>query len=129
MYDLLRKIPRKTILIGDINIPTVDWTTGQAIGAGGKDLLEVVQEEELEQLVLFPTHNKGNTLDLIKTNMASSIVSVYDDGKLGRSDHCIIVTEVSVINLVRKMKKKSPNWNKADYVGLRAHWQDKTGTE
>ena len=72
MYDLLRKIPRKTILIGDINIPTVDWTTGQAIGAGGKDLLEVVQEEELEQLVLFPTHNKGNTLDLIKTNMAST---------------------------------------------------------
>ena len=26
-----------------------------------------------------------------------------------------------MINLVRKMKKKSPKWNKSDYVGLRAH--------
>ena len=119
LYDLLRKIPKNTLLIGDINIPQVDWEEMRATGPRGQELLNVILEEELEQLVSFPTHDKGNKLDLVITNMANNIIAVSEDGKLGRSDHCIIVTEVKVPKLEKKSKKKSPNWSKADHVGLR----------
>ena len=102
----MRKMPRNTILIGDINVPGIDWSRNHATGARGRELLTVVQEEYLEQLVLFPTHNKGNILDLLMTNMASSIISVNDNGKLGRSDHCIIATELKVSKMVRKGQNK-----------------------
>ena len=121
LYDLLRRMPKNTALIGDINIPHINWEEMNATGARGQDLLNVVLEEELEQLVLFPTHDKGNILDLLLTNMANNVVSVTEDGKLGRSDHCIITTEFKVPKLERKEKKKSPNWNKADHGGLRRY--------
>ena len=60
-------------------------------------------------------------MDLLLTNMANNVVSVTEDGKLGRSDHCIITTEFKVPKLERKEKKKSPNWNKADHGGLRRY--------
>ena len=53
--------------------------------------------------------------------MANNVVSVSEDGKLGKSDHCILTTEIKVQKLERKVKKKSPNWSKADYGGLRQH--------
>ena len=125
LLDLMRKMPRNTILIGDINVPGIDWSRNHATGARGRELLTVVQEEYLEQLVLFPTHDKGNILDLLITNMASSIILVNDNGKLGRSDHCIIATELKVSKMVRKGQNKNPNWTKADYPGLRAYMAGK----
>ena len=125
LLDLMRKMPRNTILIGDINVPGIDWSRNHATGARGRELLTVVQEEYLEQLVIFPTHDKGNILDLLITNMASSIILVNDNGKLGRSDHCIIATELKVSKMVRKGQKKNPNWTKADYPGLRAYMAGK----
>ena len=80
LYDLLRKIPKNTLLIGDINIPQVDWEEMRATGPRGQELLNVILEEELEQLVSFPTHDKGNKLDLVITNMANNIIAVSEDG-------------------------------------------------
>ena len=59
---------------------------GGAADAQEKELYNTVLEENLAQLILFPTHDKGNTLDLLITNMANNIILVYDDGKLGKSD-------------------------------------------
>ena len=118
MCDLLRNLPRNTIVIGDINLPHIDWTKG-GTDAPGRTLYDLVQEEDLAQLVHFPTHDKGNILDLIITNMANDIISVNNEGKLGKSDHCIIMTEVLTSKVAMKMSKVSPNWSKADFHGTR----------
>jgi hypothetical protein len=118
LCKLLRELPRNSILIGDINLPDIDWNAGRA-GPRGSALLETMKETDLEQLVRFPTHDKGNTLDLVITNMAGNIISVQDNGKLGRSDHCIIATDVSISGKVGRSKVTTPNWSKADMTGLR----------
>ena len=88
LCQMLRNLPRNSIVIGDINLPHIDWSGGGAADAQGRELYNTVLQESLAQLILFPTHDKGNVLDLLITNMANNIISVYDDGKLGKSDHC-----------------------------------------
>jgi hypothetical protein len=51
--------------------------------ARGRELLKAAQEENFSQLVSFPTHTKGNVLDLVLTNCPERIVSVEDIGRLG----------------------------------------------
>ena len=48
----------------------------------------------LEQLVKFPTHLKGNILDLVLTNIPERVTEVEEVGRLGSSDHMAILTEV-----------------------------------
>jgi hypothetical protein len=56
-----------TVMIGNINMPDVDWEAGR-YDPKGRQLLETVLEEELQQMVSFLTHTKGNVLDLLITN-------------------------------------------------------------
>ncbi len=65
----------------------IDWEKTQAIDARGRELLETATEEGLQQLVNFPTHTKGNTLDLLLTNCPDKILEVTDARRVGRSDH------------------------------------------
>ena len=98
LCELLKNLPKNTIIIGDINLPHIDWSRGGS-DALGRELFESVQERGLVQLIHFPTHDKGNILDLLITNMANKIISVYNDGKLGKSDHCIIIAKPWLQNL------------------------------
>ncbi len=66
-------------------MPGIDWDRRVA------DLLRTVEEEEMTQLVSFPTHTKGGVLDLLITNCAERIVSIREEGRLGKSDHSIIL--------------------------------------
>jgi hypothetical protein len=93
LCNLLRKLDSNTLVIGDINLPDIDWKEGRA-GAKGRQLLETALEENLDQMVSFPTHRKGNMLDLIITNCPEKVLTVLDGGSLGKSDHCIILAEV-----------------------------------
>ena len=86
---------------------------GGAADAQEKELYNTVLEENLAQLILFPTHDKGNTLDLLITNMANNIISVYDDGKLGKSDHCIVMTEITTSKAAKRETKKSAKLDKS----------------
>ena len=121
LCNLTKALPRNSILLGDINLPRINWSGGPS-DALGRLLYNTVVEEDLAQLIWFPTHDKGNTLDLLITNMANDIISVYDDGKLGKSDHCVIMTEISVLDKPgNQTKKRIPNWSKADYTGIRTY--------
>ena len=53
--------------------------------------------------------------------MASQVVSVFDDGKLGRSDHSIIIAELKVTKMLKKNRDRTPNWAKADYKSIREY--------
>ena len=77
-----------TFLIGDVNLPDINWLDGTS-AARGRRILETTVEEDLAQLVDFPTHIKGNILDLVITNCPDKVISISDDGRIGKSDHCM----------------------------------------
>ena len=63
----------KTILLGDMNLPEIDWLScGLKHNAQHKqvhdEFLTLLKENNLQQLVKLPTYVLGNTLDLICTN-------------------------------------------------------------
>ena len=53
--------------------------------------------------------------------MANNIISVYDDGKLGKSDHCILMTEITTQKVKNRAPRKATNWTKADFPGIRSY--------
>ena len=128
LCQVVRRMRSNTILIGDINLPGINWTAGTS-DQRGRGLLEAVLEEGVDQLVEFPTHIKGNILDLILTNCPQKILSVEDAGRLGNSDHEILLVEVEVAQIKEDANLIRPNWLKADIAGLRmffhnTNWRD-----
>jgi Endonuclease-reverse transcriptase len=117
LLHLLQFTSKNTIIMGDFNMPGIDWDTEQATGQG-RVMLDVIAAAGLEQLIRFPTHKKGNTLDLLISDCPDKIISIEDAGCLGNSDHCMIVTDVEV-----KMSKTVPvpkiNWRKGDFAAIR----------
>jgi len=81
--------------------------------------MEAVDDQLLVQLVDFPTHIKGNCLDLIITNIPERVTEVYDAGRLGSSDHVMISMLVQV-GQVPQTTKRVKNWRKADWDGMRS---------
>jgi hypothetical protein len=110
-------------LVGDFNLPDIQWEAGQAHAKVDAELLEAIQAAGLEQLIDFPTHTKGNILDLILTNIPDRIHNIEEKGRLGRSDHCAISFEVTAA-----MPKKQPavvkNWKRADWASIRSGISD-----
>ena len=118
LCKIMRNFDNQTILIGDVNLPEINWSD-QTTAARGREVLTTAQTKNLEQLVDFPTHIKGNTLDLVLTNCSERFISISNGGRIGKSDHCILNMEVKIDFVKRNGKAKRPNWTKADFAGLR----------
>ncbi len=98
-------------------MPTIDWLDGKA-DSKGRELLETCTEEGLQQLVSFPTHTKGNVLDLVITNCQEKVLEVCDVGRLGRSDHCILSITVDAEPSRTSEVKAGHIWSKADIPAI-----------
>lgn len=98
-----------TLIIGDFNVPGIHWLNG--IGTIQKNnhlqrsFLEFLNVNDLLQLVSVPTHDKGNILDLIVTNMNVSPPTVES----GFSDHCTIEFCVPIKTTSARHKHNSSN--------------------
>jgi len=118
LAEVVRKAEKNSLLFGDFNLPDIDWSKGVARGRSA-DFMEAVQDAMMEQLVDFPTQVRGNVLDLVITNIPERVEEVCEEGRLGRSDHVIIMTRVRV----RKSEEESgpaPDWRRADWDAMRA---------
>ena len=113
--DTVRAAERNSVLIGDFNIPDIDWGKGTAKGRS-REFLDAVEDSLMTQMVEFVTHTKGNTLDLVLTNIPERITDVQDVGRLGRSDHVMIMTKVSVKKEQKTEREGLPAWSHGDQV-------------
>ena len=120
----MRNLDRQTIIIGDVNLPEINWSD-MTSAAQGREVLMTAQSESLEPLVNFPTHTKGNILDLVITNCPDKIIAVSDGGRVGKSDHCILNIEINAKLERKKDKVTRSNWKKADIVGLKTFLQNR----
>lgn len=117
LCDLILEVDDNCIITGDFNFPNIDWETGTS-DSKGKRFLEVCREKSLEQLVYFPTHSRGNTLDLVLTD-TDNVINVEDVGRLGKSDHCMLMIETQFDGNVNETDQMMPNWSKADINSIR----------
>ena len=77
------------ILVGDLNLPKIDWNNYSGNVTLEQDFLNTFAENSLLQRIDVPTHRHGNTLDLLLTllpNFVENIV-VRKDTLLCKSDH------------------------------------------
>jgi hypothetical protein len=86
LVDLVKNVKKNTIVIGDFNLPDIDWSTGEA-ARRSETFLDAVEDAMLVQLVEFATHIKGNCLDLVLSNIPERVSEVNGAGRLGSSDH------------------------------------------
>ena len=116
--ELIRTCTGKNIFIGDFNLPGINWDTFQAAGRA-TDLVETCSDNFFEQLVNFPTHIKGNKLDLILTNVPGMLSDIEDMGRLGRSDHVMLLMKLETSARGAPTEQMVPNWRRADWDGLK----------
>ena len=115
---LIQSVGRDSVLVGDFNIPDINWELGTS-GGRTRHLLEAAEESMMEQLVDFPTHTRGNTLDLILTNIPERFSDITDIGRLGHSDHVMVMARVEVGLLTTKQNKEQLDWARADWDRMR----------
>jgi len=117
LEDAVRAAGKNSLLIGDFNLPNIDWEKGMATGKAA-DFMAAVEDCMMDQLVSFPTQVKGNILDLVVTNIPERVNEVSEQGRLGKSDHVIILASVSV-GRTEKQQKPSQDWRKANWDAMR----------
>ena len=118
LANLVRTAGKDSMLIGDFNLPDIDWQAGTAKGRS-REFLEAVEDCMMEQMVEFSTHIRGNCLDLIVTNIPERVSDVTEAGRLGQSDHSIIRMTVSVSGGEEVKNIVRPDWRKADWGSMR----------
>ena len=119
LAGLISKVERNSIILGDFNLPGIDWQSGTAAGHGSISVKEACDDTFLEQLVGFPTHVKGNTLDLLLTNIPERVLDIESIGRLGSSDHMILKIQVAIGKPKEKSDTRIPNWRKADWHSIK----------
>ena len=107
------------VIVGDFNLPDIDWINCSLKSTRDSTMhtlfLDFLECNNLLQLVNQPTHDKGNTLDLVVTNLNTSKLSVESSC----SDHFSIVFNIVSDNVIKRSKsvtKPKPFWDfsKAD---------------
>jgi Endonuclease-reverse transcriptase len=104
------------------NLPEIDWSNGRAQGRA-KELLEAAENRLMEQMVTFSTHVRGNTLDLVITDMPERVAEVTEEGRLGTSDHVIIQMNIVIRNSVQPESRGLPDWHRADWAAMRRDFE------
>ena len=118
LAELISSAGKNSVFIGDFNMPEIDWR-GETARGRTQEFLEVTRDSLMTQLVTFSTHNKGNILDLVITNIPERITEVYEGGRLGRSDHSAIVCRVNIKQGLEKDHTAQLDWRRADWSKMR----------
>jgi hypothetical protein len=120
---MLTNMQDDTILIGDINMPGIDWTVEKS-DAKGCLLLETTIECNLKQLVSFPTHIQGSILNLVIVNNPEHVLDINDVERPGRSDHCMFELLVTGGAYHDQQSEEGYNWHRADMKKMRERMEN-----
>jgi hypothetical protein len=125
LCDLIEETPTtsRNLVIGDFNFPQINWDTFECNNKTRR-FVEAINTKSLQQLVTFPTHNKGNILDLAFTDSPEDILNIEGIGNLGNSDHSIISIDILSNHTVQNQQDEILDWNKADNIGISKHLTD-----
>ncbi|MCP4460437.1 MAG: hypothetical protein GY816_20805, partial [Cytophagales bacterium] len=107
-------------VIGDFNLPEVNWSESQSATELGQGFLDLFNDLGLTQIIQQATHEKGKILDLLFSNLVAALgdVVVMEKNEICSSDHFGITFSIKM-NFRKKVKKRKIfNYKKANWNGL-----------
>ena len=115
----MKKTNANSLILGDFNYPGIRWSTGGS-DAKSREFFEVMEDEYMTQHVDGPTHINGNVLDLVITRDDEMVESVTMEGRLGKSDHEMILTRLKTRFTKETRSVFMRDYSKANYREMRA---------
>ena len=139
LAKIIENCEKNCLIIGDFNLPSANFEDGSAC-IKGRPVVDAVLSQCLSNVVDFPTHVRGNMLDiaLVDYETKSKLFNVEDIGNLGNSDHSLIKLEFETAPKVNRSSQLVRDWRKGDEEGLKMHlknidfigaFQDKNASE
>ena len=119
------------VFVGDYNAHHTEWLNSvTATDNHGVAALDFSNISGCEQLITEPTHQSGNTLDLVFTDV-TGVVTCGVGSPVGSSDHSLIKINVDMdqvvpdVNFSRKVYLKSrADWNVISQDLMALSWSD-----
>ena len=118
LCKLFRNSGENSILIGDFNFPTINWDEFTS-DRNCENFLQCTLDNNFQQLVTFPTHVRGNVLDLIFANRPENIINIESLGNLSNSDHSILSIDVIFNSKFNSSDELIEDWKNGDVEGLK----------
>ena len=75
------------IVLGDFNCPDICWHTLASHSSRSSALCDFIFDNNMSQLITYPTHHNGHILDLLFTNDPDSV------GDIVTIDNCPLVSD------------------------------------
>ena len=130
-----RRQVQELILVGDLNLPSVDWDEGLSSNATEQLFVNTFNDLSLQQLIREPTHIKGNTLDLVLSDKPNNItnLTIYSKYALCGSDHYAISFNLEINARKKKAVKrriynfKQANWDLINSTFRSTNWDGLLG--
>ena len=125
LNDIILNSPQNDLIVGDFNFPNIDWSTNEC-DARSRDFVQIIEDKFLTQLINFPTHNRGNILDIALTDCPERFLSIDNLGNVGNSDHTCILFDI----LSQRSKNVNEStdfiydWSKANIQAIRDEFRN-----
>ena len=71
-----RKKFKAHFVVGDFNLPEVNWPEGQSSTQLGRRFIDLFNDLGLSQMINQPTHEKGKILDLLFSNLPGAVENI-----------------------------------------------------
>jgi ribonuclease P/MRP protein subunit RPP40 len=127
LCELLKQIRGSFVLIGDFNFPGIRWGTGRSDGKG-RAFYDEMEDNYLVQHVDEATHKSGNILDLVISKDEDLVESVEYEGRLGKSDHEMLMITVSMEMPDVVVPTNSRDYDRANFDEMRRELKEETWT-
>ena len=103
-----KKSVKKCILVGDFNLPNINWSSGTGVSTIDNTFLNVFAECGMVQCIHSSTHNKGSILDILLSKSTDHICNlrVLNDKAYCYSDHYPITFDVKTRCCRRNLPKR-----------------------
>ena len=125
LAKIITSSKKNTLIIGDINLPSTDFSVGTS-NAKGRPILDAVNDKFLSNVIDFPSHIRGNFLDcaFVDEPLKNNIFNVENIGNLSNSDHALVKIEIDFAPKFNHSSQMVPNWHKGDEEGLKNHLEN-----
>jgi len=116
--EISRNFKRKCLILGDFNLKGYE---NAGVGSPSCKMFRKCLEEDLflHQFVSEPTRH-GSFLDLVFSDLSDLVQDLTVGETLGKSDHNIVRFKAHVGEIIKDNLVKVPNFNRADFNGMRA---------
>ena len=118
-----KKSAKKVILVGDFNLPHINWSDGTGVSTIDNTFLNGFAENGMVQCIHSSTHDKGSILDILLSKSEDHVcnLKVLNDKAYCYSDHYPITFDIKTRCIRRNLpKRKMYNFNRADWPSIKS---------